>query len=284
MSDDLELLRRYALDRSESAFASLVRNQLPLVYFTALRRTNGDPQVAENVTQIVFASLAREAKAVCRHPVLTGWLYMTTRHAAANAMRSEQRRKAREQEAHTMQEFPAPETDLTRLRTELDPVLEELGETDRNAVLMRFFENRPYEEIGASLRLSSDAARRRVDRALEKMRGLLGRRGIVSTAAALGGALTAQGALSVPTGLAATVTGVALTAGTTAAAASATSALTVLGFMTTNKIGFGIAGAVAFLAAGSAFHENRQKRMIAAELAEANRQRQTLASNLQSQT
>ena len=45
--EDAELLRRYAADRSEAAFAELVRRHLDLVYSVALRQVAGDAHLAD---------------------------------------------------------------------------------------------------------------------------------------------------------------------------------------------------------------------------------------------
>src|SRR5947207_13968795 len=104
MLNDIELLRSYAKDGSEAAFAELLRRHLNLVYSAALRRVGGDTHLAEDVSQKVFVSLARQARSLTGHPVLTGWLYTASRYAAAQVVRAERRRQAREQEAYTMTE------------------------------------------------------------------------------------------------------------------------------------------------------------------------------------
>lgn len=281
MEAGTEHLRRYVADRSEAAFASLVQQHLSLVYHAALRRTNGDTHLAEEVAQAVFANLAREAGSLQHHAVLTGWLYVATRHAAANAMRSEQRRKAREREALVMNEENSQDQsggEWERLRPELDSVMDELNETDRNAVLLRFFENRTYADIGTSFRISEDAARMRVDRALEKLRTQLARRGITSTAAALGGLLAAQSAVAAPAGLANAVTGSVL-AGTGAVAASTGSA-GLIAFMTTNKITLGIAGAMVLVAGGTAVYELKEAQNADLALVSLNREVSELKDRL----
>jgi RNA polymerase sigma factor (sigma-70 family) len=279
MDEDRELLRRYASTRDEGAFAELVRRHVSLVYTAALRRVNGDAGLAQDVTQTVFVALAREARALHGRPILAGWLYVTTRHAAANLLRTERRRQAREREAHAMQLTPdtnTAATDWERLRPELDSMMDELGAGERDAVLLRYFENRPYAEIGAALGVSEDAARMRVDRALEKLRGLLARRGVASTAATLGGILAANSAAGAPAGLAGTVTASALAAGTAAASTG------LIAFMAMNKLMVGMAG-VALLAGGTALYQYQGARQAEAELLAANRERAALRSQLQAQ-
>lgn len=108
--DDATLLRRYVSEGAQDAFTELVRRHIDGVYSSALRRVGGDTHLAEDATQQVFAALARKAAALSRHPLLTGWLYLTTRHEASNIVRTEQRRKAREQEAHAMHELDSKPT------------------------------------------------------------------------------------------------------------------------------------------------------------------------------
>ena len=103
--DDIALLRRYAGENSEAAFAELVRRHVSLVYHAALRQTGGDVTLAEDATQAVFTDLARKAPSLLHRPVITGWLYTSTRFAAAKAKRTERRRQTREQEAHLMHEL-----------------------------------------------------------------------------------------------------------------------------------------------------------------------------------
>ncbi len=248
MSDDAELLRRYAEQRSEAAFAELVRRHLNLVYSAAVRLTRGDTHRAEDVAQMVFTDLARKAAALARRPVLAGWLYTSTHYATAKILRTEQRRQTREQEAHAMHELlssATPEADWDRLRPVLDAAMRELNERDREAVLLRFFEGRGFAEVGARLNLTENAARMRVDRALDKLRMRLSEHGVTSTAAALAMALAGQAVVAAPAGLAATVTGAALTG-----AAASGGAWAVLQFIAMNKLQIGIVSTV-IVAAGT---------------------------------
>ena len=205
MPDDATLLRRYARDHSEEAFAELVRRHLDLVYSAALRHVRGDVHRAQDITQTVFTDLARKAALLSNRSMIAGWLYLSTHHAAAQLMRTEQRRQAREQEAHLMNENagrPAPEIDWEQLHPVLDETIRNLSQPDREAVLLRFFEQRPFAEIGAVLRLNEDSARKRVDRALEKLRAGLASRGVTSSTASLSLVIANQAIVAAPAALA----------------------------------------------------------------------------------
>jgi RNA polymerase sigma factor (sigma-70 family) len=207
MTPDGELLGRYAETKSEEAFEELVRRHIDLVYSAALRQVNGDAALAQDVAQTVFANLAHKAAFLSRRPVLAGWLYTSTRFAAANSVRTEHRRRTREQEAQAMHELldpPYPDPDWEKLRPLLDKVMHELKDADRTVILMRYFENGSFAEIGRKLGLSEEAARKRVDRALEKLRGFLFERGI-STTVGLGSVLSAHASHAAPAGLAKSV-------------------------------------------------------------------------------
>ncbi|MDR3458758.1 MAG: sigma-70 family RNA polymerase sigma factor [Verrucomicrobiae bacterium] len=205
---DGELLQRYVGDRSESAFAELVTRHINLVHSAALRQVNGDAHLAEDVTQSVFATLARKAPKLLAHGSLTGWLYTSTRFVATNVRRTEQRRTTREQEAHAMNAlFAQPENqpDWSHLQPVLDEAMHQLDEPDREAVLLRHFQNHSYAEIGGRIGLTENAARMRVERALEKLHRILAKQGVALTVMALAGLLSANAAMAAPAGLAAKV-------------------------------------------------------------------------------
>jgi RNA polymerase sigma factor (sigma-70 family) len=252
--DDDTLLRRFASEGAQDAFAELVGRHIDGVYSAALRRVGGDTHLAEDVAQQVFVALARKATSLSCHPVLTGWLYLTTRNEAANVVRTEQRRKAREQEAQVMYEPSADDAsppDWSRLAPLLDDAVDELNEHDRTAVLLRFVDRRGFAEIGATLRLTEDAARMRVDRALEKLRTTLARRGVTSTSAALGAILANNAVAAAPVGLGTAVTASALAS----APLVATPVAGLLQFMGTSKIVSGGAAIALALAVPTAVYE-----------------------------
>ncbi|HVU34034.1 MAG TPA: TonB family protein [Opitutaceae bacterium] len=244
MSEDPELLHAYAESRSQPAFAEFVRRHIDFVYGCAVRRVGGDTHYAEDVAQQVFVAAARDAGRLAGHPVITGWLYTATRNAAAQLVRSERRRHARETEAQAMAQTDGPvpgSIDWERLRPVLDDALDRLGETDRRAVLLRYFEGKSYAEVGSRLNLGENSARMRVDRALDKLSAILARRGMTSTAAALAAALAAQPGLAAPAGLAATVT----TAAFAGSAAGGSIAAAFTAFMSLTKVQVAITGVLA---------------------------------------
>jgi uncharacterized protein (TIGR03435 family) len=225
MESDCELLRKYASEGNEPAFTELVRRHLNLVYSVACRESNGDPAQAQDIAQLVFIELAKKARRLTGHPALVGWLYSSTRLMSANLRRSQKRRLIREQSVESMKDSLAPpnnEPSGDLLKELLDEVLHQLTERDRGAVVLRFLEGHNLREVGAALGVSEDAARMRVERALEKLRHLLARRGVTSTASGLstvlGGAL-----LPINSQVAANVAAIAGTAVKGAAATATTS-------------------------------------------------------------
>lgn len=214
MRNDSDLLRCYAQNRADDAFAELVQRHVGFVYAAALRQLNGATHRAEDVTQSVFIDLARKAGALSRHEHLLGWLHTSTRFACAKLKRAEQRRQHREQEAHAMHETLADDGRTAaaweQLRPVLDDAMGELSEGEREVILLRFFQGRRFAGVGEALGLTEDAARMRVERALGRLRLALERRHVTSTTAALALVLGQLPAVAVPASLAASVTGAAL--------------------------------------------------------------------------
>src|SRR4029077_1838248 len=184
MLDDRQLLARYLTEGSEAAFSEIVSRYVNLVYSAALRRTGGDAHAAPDVAQSVFTDLARKAGSLPRNIVLAGWLHRASSFAAAQWMRTERRRYAREQTALAMnasKSDPAP--DWESIRPLLDDALDRLNSVDRDALLLRFFEQPSLAEVGSALGSTEDSARKRISRALEKLRSALARRGVTTTTA-----------------------------------------------------------------------------------------------------
>jgi RNA polymerase sigma factor (sigma-70 family) len=247
MRDDAQLLRRYAEAGSESAFSELVSRHIDLVYSAALRQVAGDTHLAQDVAQTVFADLARKARIVSRHGVLTGWLYQATRFAAAKVVRTERRRATREKEALAMRELSA-DANWERLGPVLDEAMSRLGAKDRDAVLLRYFERKELRAVGDALGTSEEAARKRVSRALERLRRYLTARGVTLSAAALAAALTGSAVQAAPAGLAGTISS-AVVAGVAAVAAGST--FNLLNFVSMTKLKAGLLSAAIVVGAGT---------------------------------
>jgi len=222
-SDDIRLLKQYADENSESAFAELFTRYVNLVYSAALRSV-GNAHAAEEITQVVFIILARKANQLPRDAVLSGWLYQTARLTAANYLRGEIRRQNREQEAYMQSILNEPETEAWQ---QISPLLEDamgrLGEKDRNAVVLRFFENKSLGEVGLALGASENAAKMRVNRPLEKLRKFFTERGVALSGTMIAGAVSANSIQAAPLALAKSISAVAITKG--AAAGGSTLAL-----------------------------------------------------------
>jgi RNA polymerase sigma factor (sigma-70 family) len=243
---DQQLLRDYAEHRAEAAFAELVRRHVDLVYSAAVRMVH-DGHLAEDVTQGVFVALAQNALRLRNRCALPGWLHHTTQHLAANAVRAEVRRRVREQEAVTMNELLATESNPTwdLLAPYLDAALGELSESDRDAVLLRYFENKSLREVGQALGTSDDAAQKRVSRAVERMRQFFARRGVTVGASGLVVLISANAVQAAPVGLAVSISTAATMAGTTMVSAATATATKAIAITTLKKAIVGVALATA---------------------------------------
>ena len=223
MSDDMELVREYAASQSESAFETLVSRHINLVYSAALRQVR-DAHLAEEISQAVFVILARKAGSLGSKTILSGWLYRTARFAAADALKTRRRRQRREQEAcmqSTLDDHPmgAAWQELSPL---LDEAMAQLRDKDRDALVLRYFENKSLREVGDALGLQERAAQKRVARGLEKLHAFFTRRGIASTTAIIAGAVSANSVQAAPVVLTKSITAVAVTKGATVSGSTLT--------------------------------------------------------------
>jgi len=268
---DQQLLREYAAGDSQAAFGELVRRHLDLVHSAAVRMTL-DRHLAEDVSQAVFVALARQARSLTERPVLASWLHRTTQNLAAKTVRTEVRRRAREQEAATMQ-TPPSEAVWEQIAPHLDVALNQLDEPDRDALLLRYFERKSAREIGERLGLGEEAAQKRVTRALERLRGVFVARGLAVPATSLAGAILLQAVQAAPAGLATTV--LAGAASATATAAGASSVFLLFKFMTASQIKIAVAS---LMTAGFATTIVVQQRQNQRQLAELARLRAELAT------
>jgi uncharacterized protein (TIGR03435 family) len=259
MADDMELVREFATRRSDAAFETLVSRHLNLVYSVALRQVR-DPHLAQEVAQAVFIILARKAKTLGPNTILSGWLFRTAQYASADALKTQRRRQHREQEAY-MQSIlncggdapsqPTNEEAWTQIAPLLDAAMLRLGEKDRNAIVLRFFENKNLREVGAALGASEDSARVRISRALEKLRKFFTKRGVMLSAAVIATAVSANSIQAAPAGLAATISAAAVKS-SAVAASTLTLVKGALKLMAWTKMKTAVvSGVVVLLAAGT---------------------------------
>jgi RNA polymerase sigma factor (sigma-70 family) len=248
--DDIELLSAYATQKSEEAFAMLVERHVSLVYSSALRQAR-DPQLAEEITQAVFIILARKAGSLGRETILPGWLCRTARFTACNALKSERRRQHWQQEAHMNSILNEPEPDVwPQVAPLLDEAVAQLGEADRNAVVLRFYQQKPLEEVGEILGLNASAAQKRVSRALEKLRKFFLKRGVNSTTDTIAQTISKNSIQVAPALLAKTATTAALAKGAAVSISTGALAKATLIAMKTKTIVATAAAAVVVVGIG----------------------------------
>lgn len=260
---DSELLQRYAREGSEDAFAQLVHRHVNMVYSAALRQV-GRAHLAQEVSQTVFIELARCAHKLRSDSIPGAWLYEVTRRRAIDVVRSESRRRQREQTSHDLEIDETREPDWSEIAPLLDEAMQELSDQDRRAVFLRFFEDKSLREVGGLLGISEDTAQKRISRALDALRVALGKRKRPLGAAGLAAALSAQAVASAPAGLAASISGAAFAAGAalhTAAAVGAAQAITMTTLQKT------LITAALALSIGTGLYEARQVSRLQREIA-----------------
>ena len=234
MTSDLDLLRQFARENSQDAFTEIVRRHVNLVYSAALRQVRS-PQLAEEIAQSVFADLARAAKKLNSETILTAWLYSVARRTAIDAIRKESRRQLREQIAVEMNNMNATANNWTQIEPLLDDAMAALDETDRSAILLRYFENKTLREVGEALGTNDDAAQKRVSRAVERLREFFSKRNVTIGASGLALIISANAVQAAPIGLAATISAAAVIAGTAVHTSSIIAATKTIAMTTLQK-------------------------------------------------
>jgi RNA polymerase sigma factor (sigma-70 family) len=233
---DPQLLRAYVERRCEPAFAELVRRHVDFIYSAALRMVC-DSHLAQDVTQGVFLALAKNAAQLTERPVLSGWLHRTAQNIAAQTVRADVRRRAREQEAATMNELLAtePGADWEQIAPHLDAALVELSEPDRDALFLRYFQRKSAREMAHTLGTSEEAAQKRVNRAVERLRECFVRRGVTVGASGLVVVISTHAIQAAPVGLAVAISTAATLTGTALATTATASTLKTIAMTTLQK-------------------------------------------------
>ena len=282
-TDDWNLLRRYSEDNSQEAFGALVNGHLNLVYSAALRLVRS-PQLAEEVAQSAFADLARNAGKLQRDTTLAAWLYRVAYRTAVDVVRKESRRQNREQKAVEMAAMNAESSDWMQIEPLLDEGMQTLDETERAAVLLRYFENKSLREVGQELGVSDDAAQKRVSRAVDRLREFFAKRGAAVGAGGLAIAVAAHAVQAAPAGLAASIASASVLAGTTVATVTNATITKAIAMTTLQKTIIGATLAVAIGTGVYEAHQNARLRnedeLLRQEVAQMRRESEILASRV----
>jgi len=217
---DFEQLQRFTCAGEQSAFADVVRRHLDLVFATAMRKVE-DSGAAQEVAQNVFAALGRKAWQFAPDDSVPAWLHKSALLEAKSWLRGELRRRRREETAaelgttmKTSEDQPA----FQALVPLLDEALLSLREKDRTALLLRFYESHSLREVGTAVGVSEDAARMRVQSALEKLAEFFKRRGFKTATVAVATAALEHTATTASAAVASAVVGAALRTAPTALA------------------------------------------------------------------
>jgi len=283
MTDDIELVRDYVARQSEGAFETLVSRYVNLVYSSALRQVC-DSHLAEEVTQVVFIILARKAGSLGPKTILPSWLHRTACYAAADALKRHRRRAIREQKALMQSLLNEPQSETAeawaRIAPLLDTAIAGLNEKERQVIVLRFFENRSLNEVGQVVGANENAARMRVNRALEKLRRFFLKRGLAATTTLIAGAISTNAVQAAPPLLTKSITATVLATG---AAGGSTLTLGALKFMAWTKVKTVILGAIVIAGAATSLVIQRQAQARARDLDESVRQQSDLLTQLRSE-
>ncbi len=280
---DAQLLRAYAERRSDAAFAELVRRHIDLVH-SAARRMVGDAHLAEDVTQAAFLALAKSAAQLTERPVLAGWLHRTAQNIAAQTVRTDVRRRAREQEAAAMNELLSDSSGAgvppawSEIAPHLDAALGDLSEPERDAVLLRYFQRQSARDMAQTLGITDEAAQKRVSRAVDRLREFFAKRGVTVGASGLAVVISANAVQAAPVGLALTITTAAALTGTTLATTATATATKAIAMTAIQKT---VVTATIAVLAGAGIYEFRQAALLRDQVQTYQQQQAPLTTQLQ---
>ncbi len=276
---DQQLLHADADRHADAAFAELVRRHVDIVY-SAARRMIGEEQSARDTTQAVFLALAQNAASLAQHPVLSGWLHCTARNLAAKSVRAEVRRRACEQEAATMNQLLSAESEVPWefIAPHLDAALGELSDSERDAVMLRYFENKSAPEMAGILGISSEAAQKRVGRGVERLRDYFANHGLTIGGSGLIVLISTNAVQAAPVGLATAISAAVAVAGTTLATAATATAAKAIAMTTLQKT---LVTATIIALAGGGIYKARQATQLRERIQSLQQQQAPLNEQIQ---
>jgi len=194
------LLRNFARgEKREESFRAIAGHLSGLIYHAAFRQS-GDASVAEEVMQNVLVQVSRKAGKLVKHPEILAWVHEATRLEVLQMRRAQTRRTKREETA--MKNMGVEQTRNPHLLVDLDESLRALNSSERELVLMRFFEGRTFPAIASETGRSETAEKKRLKKALEKMAGWFGKKGVALSVAGLTTVLSTEMGKAAPVGLA----------------------------------------------------------------------------------
>ena len=278
---DAQLLRAYAERGCEPAFREIVTRHTDLVYSAALRCVNSS-DLACDIAQSVFTDLSRKARPLAdklaENASLVGWLYRGTRFAALNQLREDHRRLAHERQAME-QLLSNSETapDWDRIRPVLDEAMDNLSDEDRDALLLRYFKNHDFRNVGRALGVSDDAAQKRVSRAIERLREFFTKRGVTVGASGLVIVISANAVQAAPVGLAVTISSAVVLAGTAVQTSTVIAATKAIAMTTLQKT---LITATVAVVAGAGIYEARQAATLRSQVQILQQQQAPLAEQI----
>ncbi len=275
---DQQLLREYIGSHSESAFTELVQRHIDVVYSVALRMVR-NKHLAEDVTQAVFMALAQNSRQLANRPVFSAWLHRTTMNIAAQTVRTDVRRRVREHKAAALNPLLSTDSDVLweLVVPQLDNAIGELNDSDREVVLLRYFERKSAREMGNILGISDEAAQKRVNRAVDRLREALAKRGVAIGTTGLTLAISANAVQAAPVGLACTISFTAFASSSISGSASIALAKSIA--MTTIQKSFTVAAAIVLV--GATIYEASQISQLRGQVQALQQKQLPMANQMQ---
>ena len=175
---DARLLERYASERDELAFETLVKRHGRMV-MAVCRAIVDDPNDADDAFQAAFLLLARKAGALWVDDSLGGWLHRVACRIALQVRSDAARRREVERRgAERTGWWYLTAEPFADLHTVLHEEIDRLPERFRKPIVLCYLEEMTYQQAASHLRLSEGTTRGRLARARDMLRARLNERGI----------------------------------------------------------------------------------------------------------